>query len=68
MPSVDHCICVLRDALCFTSVIQSWGPKASPLIIQYNLTILLLRPWRHGHVQASIGFLAIGTVRLSACL
>eukprot|EP00959_Pyramimonas_sp_CCMP1952_P065537 1368143-Pyramimonas_sp.AAC.1 len=32
--TVDHCICALRDALCLTSVIQSWGPKASPLIIR----------------------------------
>eukprot|EP00959_Pyramimonas_sp_CCMP1952_P438333 9176657-Pyramimonas_sp.AAC.1 len=34
---VHSCIvqhCVLRDALCFTSAIQSWDPKASPLIIR----------------------------------
>eukprot|EP00976_Prorocentrum_cordatum_P007859 156481-Prorocentrum_minimum.AAC.2 len=29
----SRCICVLRDALCFTSVIRSWGPKASHLIV-----------------------------------
>eukprot|EP00959_Pyramimonas_sp_CCMP1952_P077212 1613986-Pyramimonas_sp.AAC.1 len=34
MPQVDHCVCVLRDALYFTSVIQNWGPRASPLIIR----------------------------------
>eukprot|EP00976_Prorocentrum_cordatum_P070976 1180140-Prorocentrum_minimum.AAC.13 len=32
---MDHCICVLRDALYFTSVIQSWGPRASPLIVRW---------------------------------
>eukprot|EP00959_Pyramimonas_sp_CCMP1952_P465482 9488390-Pyramimonas_sp.AAC.1 len=34
LPLVGHCICVLRNALCFTTAIQSWGPKASPLIIR----------------------------------
>eukprot|EP00959_Pyramimonas_sp_CCMP1952_P173381 3623113-Pyramimonas_sp.AAC.2 len=31
---MDHSICVLRDALCFTSVIDGWGPMASPLIVR----------------------------------
>eukprot|EP00959_Pyramimonas_sp_CCMP1952_P410925 8611529-Pyramimonas_sp.AAC.1 len=43
---MDHCICVLRDALYFTSVIQSWGPRASPLIVRcmYDLALAACRP------------------------
>eukprot|EP00959_Pyramimonas_sp_CCMP1952_P385531 8079523-Pyramimonas_sp.AAC.1 len=36
MPQADRCICVLRDALCFTSIIRSWDPKASPLMIRFT--------------------------------
>eukprot|EP00959_Pyramimonas_sp_CCMP1952_P231744 4843680-Pyramimonas_sp.AAC.1 len=48
MPQVDHCIRVLRDALCFTSVIQSWGPEASPLIIRCTCS-----PCLHPYTPAS---------------
>eukprot|EP00976_Prorocentrum_cordatum_P033336 678828-Prorocentrum_minimum.AAC.2 len=43
----DHCICVLRGALCFTSVIQSWGPKSSPLIIRFTYATCALPSLSH---------------------
>eukprot|EP00959_Pyramimonas_sp_CCMP1952_P454154 9469465-Pyramimonas_sp.AAC.2 len=45
---------ILRDALCYISVIQSWGPKASPLIIRCThlpRAHAHCEPRRHPHVH-----------------
>eukprot|EP00959_Pyramimonas_sp_CCMP1952_P312391 6538910-Pyramimonas_sp.AAC.1 len=56
---MDHCTCVLRGALCFTSATQGWGPRVSPLFF-WRCTVLRCTALSVLLVAAQLSLLALG--------